>query len=93
MKWLGALLLAALVGCQKPPAPPSPRATPEIAATARSVTHSLPMGDMTVLSIPITGSGRLVEYQTCFLWRENNMPPALQCPNDRASYSVDPPEQ
>lgn len=67
-----------------------PRVAAENPATARYVTHSLPMGDMTVMEIPLTGAGRLTEYQTCFLWREDGHR-ALQCPNDRANYSVDPP--
>jgi hypothetical protein len=88
-----ALALAlALAGCQ--PAPPAK--APEPAAKVRldvvQTTHNIERGELVVMEVPITGSKRITEHQTCFLWRDSEFKTAsLQCPNDRASYTVDPP--
>ena len=49
-------------------------------------------GNVVVMDIPVKGVGRATERQTCFLWQPNaGGTQSFQCPNDRSTYSVDPP--
>ena len=55
-----------------------------------STTYAMDKGALTVIEIPLPGSGRLSERQTCFLWRDDGYRTAsMQCPNDKSSFSVD----
>jgi hypothetical protein len=88
---LSILLLTACSGPSEPTQVRLPRspATAEISHK----THSLPSGTLTVVQIPVFALGSIgTEFQTCFLYRDNSLPSiAMQCPNDRSSYSIDPP--
>ncbi len=49
-------------------------------------------GQMGVVDIPVTSIKGMTERQTCFVWRDTEYKStSMQCPNDRASYSPDPP--
>ncbi len=91
-----ALLLSvvvAIVGCSDPApttksTPPPPKERLDVAEK----THNMAHGQLVVIEVPIAGVKRITEHQTCFLWRDSEFKTAsLQCPNDRASYTVDPP--
>lgn len=57
-----------------------------------SKTHDLKDGELIVMQVPVTQLDRVTEHQTCYLWRDKATgSTSLQCPNDRQSYSVDPP--
>lgn len=74
---------------RKPAAPESP-GVDQRAATER--VYDLPSGRVTVLEVPVNGLKRATERQTCFVWRSNDgVERGFQCPNDRSSYTLDPP--
>jgi hypothetical protein len=48
-------------------------------------------GTLTTIEVPVGSLGAMHESQTCFLWRDAEYKTAaLQCPNDRRSYTIDP---
>jgi hypothetical protein len=54
--------------------------------------YQMPSGVLLVLEIPVNGLRMATERQTCFVWRDSTYQSAsLQCPNDRNSYTLDPP--
>lgn len=85
-----ALALAGCGGSNKPAKPPE--SPPKAQLGVVQTTHNTGGGQLVVIEVPITGAKRITEHQTCFLWRDSEYKTAsLQCPNDRASYTVDPP--
>lgn len=92
MKQLLLIALVALGGCDKPPSAAQDRPRPLAQAMPSSQAHTYPAGDLTVLSVPVNRNSKYTEHQTCFLWRDKEFKTAsMQCPNDRQSYSLDPP--
>lgn len=86
-------LAAALIGCADRDKPAkTPESSPKAPLSVVQTTHDIERGQLVVMEVPITGAKRITEHQTCFLWRDSEYKTAsLQCPNDRASYTVDPP--
>lgn len=81
--------MLALAACT-PASAPRPAAQVKVMAPTH-VTYQISDGSMTVLEVPVSSLGRTTESQTCFLWRDASGS-SLQCPNDRRSYTIDPPE-
>lgn len=52
--------------------------------------HRFEDGKMLVIQVPVTSLKNATEHQTCFVWRGAGAD-SLSCPNDRQTYSVDPP--
>ena len=89
-RWL-ILIALGLSGCMQPDAPVTPKpATAKAPAGVTFETHPLPMGQLTIIQVPVSRLRHATELQSCFLWREPGLA-SLQCPNDRNSYQIDPP--
>lgn len=92
MKHLLLIALVALTGCSKLATEPQDKPRPLAQAIPASQAHAYPEGSLTVLSVPVNSNSKYTEHQTCFVWRDKEFKTAsLQCPNDRQSYSIDPP--
>jgi hypothetical protein len=93
MRVLLLCVVVAITGCSDPA--PTTKATPQPPKKRLDVaetTHNMARGELVVIEVPVAGVKRITEHQTCFLWRDSEFKTAsLQCPNDRASYTVDPP--
>ena len=91
-RWL-ILAVLGLSGCIQTDAPTPLAAIPAPAKAPAGLvfeTHPLPMGQLTVIQVPVGRLRHATERQSCFLWREPGIA-SLQCPNDRSSYQIDPP--
>ena len=96
MRLLAVFLIAPLLASCAPPAQPSRREvaakTPAAMAVPATSRHPLEGGELHVINVPVSARGRHTEHQTCFIWRDQEFKTAsLQCPNDRQSYSLEPP--
>ena len=89
------LILAALglAGCGNSgpvSPPPAPSIKAKVPMELSFESHALPMGQLTVINVPVGRLRHATEHQVCFLWREPGAS-SLQCPNDRSAYKIDPP--
>lgn len=81
-RWLIVLLLA---GCKEPATAPLP-------VVKEVKTIEVAGGEITTVHVPVKSMGSVQETQTCFVWRDRvTQSSTMQCPNDRQSYSIDPP--
>lgn len=77
-------LLLILAGCSEAVSVPRPRPDPEqaLAQTPAPRTYRYAEGELKVFEVPIR-AGRMVDRQTCILWRDSEFRTAsLQCPSD-----------
>lgn len=87
MKITFASLLLCLLGCS-----PTPEPIPASRVYQPPVTTAVEGGEVVVISVPVRSHGHVVEYQTCFIWRDAvNGASSIQCPNDRTGYTFDGP--
>lgn len=92
-----AILLLLLCGCSQDErmANNAHRSKVQAPLSDKAVTskkHALEDGEITVMQVPVTQMDKVTEHQTCYLWRDKETKNvSLQCPNDRQSYSIDPP--
>ncbi len=85
------LISALLLGCDSREAQAPVRAAALTHGKASYVTHDIDgVGRVTVVEVPVGGLKHATEYQTCFIYTAG---PAFgfECPNDRRSYTLDPP--
>jgi hypothetical protein len=88
--WL--ILAVGLVGCYEPPvAKPAANHAPVL--TNVTATIQVAGGEITTAHVPVRSMGDIQETQTCFIWRDGiTRSSAMQCPNDRKTFGIDPPE-
>lgn len=93
MRLLAVFLIAPLLAsCDPPPRHQAGAKMPATMALPAPTRHPLEGGELHVINIPVSTSGKHTEHQTCFIWRDQEFKTAsLQCPNDRQSYSLEPP--
>ena len=85
------LISALLLGCGVREAQAPAKATAPSDGKPSHVTHDIEgVGRVTVVEVPVGGLKHATEYQTCFVYQSGSHS-GFQCPNDRRSYTLDPP--
>lgn len=88
---LVAVLILAIpaVGLWSSSQPPAQASQP---AQASAKSYQFEDGKMLVIQVPVMALTKATEFQTCFVWQSGrSQRDSLSCPNDRSTYSVDPP--